>query len=193
MKLKTCIAILLVSTITIIRAQPGPPPREHPPQANSPERPQKSPPPPLKPTDPLEKNFFAPELIMQHQKAIGLTTDQQTAIRAEMQKMMAQFTDLQWQESAEAEAMAALASQDRPDEKAVLAQLDKMLSIENQIKRMHTSLLVRIKNLLTPEQQAQLRALQGKGPSPRPMADRNPQPARESEKPIRQAQLSENK
>ena len=34
-----------------------------------------------------------------HQNAIGLTADQQAAIRAEMQKMMARCTDLQWQET----------------------------------------------------------------------------------------------
>jgi Spy/CpxP family protein refolding chaperone len=106
----------------------------------------------------LERNFFAPELIMQNQNAIGLSTDQQAAIRAEMKKMMAQFTDLQWQQSAETEALATLVKQDRPDEKQVIAQLDKLLSIENEIKRLNTGVLVRIKNTLTPEQQAQLRS-----------------------------------
>ena len=105
---------------------------------------------------------------MQHQNAIGLTADQRTSIRAEMQKMMAEFTDLQWQQSAETEALETLAKQDRPDEKQVLAQLDKLLNIENQIKRLHTGMLVRIKNLLTSEQQAQLQELaRNSGPRPR--------------------------
>jgi Spy/CpxP family protein refolding chaperone len=98
-----------------------------------------------------------------------LTPEQQTALREEMQKMMAQFTNLQWQQSAETEALATLVAKDRPDEKEVLAQLDKLLNIENQIKRLHTGLLIRIKNALTPEQQAQLRRIKNMG---------NPGPAR---------------
>jgi len=37
-----------------------------------------------------------------------------------------------------------------------LAQLDKVLDIEREIKRLHIGLAVRLKNRLTPEQQEQL-------------------------------------
>jgi Spy/CpxP family protein refolding chaperone len=114
----------------------------------------------------IEQNFFTPEHIMQHQNAIGLSSDQQTAIREAMKKMIAQFTDLEWQESAETEALVNVVKQDRPDEKQVLAQLDKVLNVENEIKRLRTGLLVRIKNILTPEQQAQLRGIK-KTPQPK--------------------------
>ena len=168
MKMKICIAVLLVATASIVRAQPVP---------------AKAPPPTAEatgssltpvPSEPggtglLERNFFPPDLIMQHQNAIGLSTEQQAAMRAEMQKMMAQFTELQWQQSAESEALVSLVRQERPDEKQVLAQLDKLLNIENQIKRLHMGMLVRIKNLLTSEQQAQLQELARNG-SPRPRA-----------------------
>jgi Spy/CpxP family protein refolding chaperone len=107
----------------------------------------------------LDENFFPPELLMQHQKAISLTADQETAVRNEMTKMMARFTELQWKQSAEVEKLAEQVRQDRPDEKQVLEQLDKLLAVENEIKRLHTGLLVRVKNILTPEQQRQLRSL----------------------------------
>src|SRR5215471_786365 len=167
MKMKTCIVVLLVATANTVWAQPAPS-KAVPSTADAW---GKSP--TLVPSEPgrtasLEKNFFPPELIMQHQNAIGLTAEQQAAMRAEMQKMMAQFTDLQWQQSAETEALAALVAKEKPDEKEVLTQLDKLLNIENQIKRLHTGLLIRIKNTLTPEQQAKLRELTGKsGPRPR--------------------------
>jgi Spy/CpxP family protein refolding chaperone len=126
----------------------------------------------------LDRNFFPPELIMQHQKAIGLTTDQQTAIRGEMQKMMARFTDLQWQQSAETEAMSTLLNQPRPDEKEAMSQLDKLMNIENEIKRLHTGMLIRLKNQLTPEQQGQLRQLMHGG-EPRPRGGAGDEQARE--------------
>ena len=109
--------------------------------------------------DLMAENFFPPELIMQNQKALNLTADQQAAIRAEMQKTMAKFTDLQWQQSAEGETLDGLLKQERVDEKAALAQLDKLLAIEGDVKRLHFGTMVRVKNLLTTEQQSQLREL----------------------------------
>ena len=172
MKIKTCIAVLLVATASTVRAQPAPS-KAPPSAADAAAKSATAVPPEAGRTALLEKNFFAPELIMQHQNAIGLSADQRTSIREEMQKMMAQFTDLQWQESAETEALTSLVSQERPDEKQVLAQLDKLLNIENQIKRLHTGLLVRIKNLLTSEQQAKLQELtRNAGPRPRALGEK---------------------
>jgi Spy/CpxP family protein refolding chaperone len=42
------------------------------------------------------------------------------------------------------------------NEQQALAQLDKVLEIEREIKRLHIGLAVRLKNRLTPEQQNQL-------------------------------------
>jgi Spy/CpxP family protein refolding chaperone len=116
------------------------------------------------PNDPVQENLFPPELVMQNQKAIGLTADQQAAIRAEMQTVMTRFTDLQWQQSAEAETMNAFLKQDRADERQVLAQLDKLLAIEAEVKKLHLTALVRVKNILTAEQQAKLKELKKQSP-----------------------------
>jgi len=122
--------------------------------------------------DLMAENFFPPELIMQNQKALNLTADQQTAIRAEMQKLMAKFTDLQWQQSAESEALAGLLKQERIDETPALAQLDKLLAIENDVKRLHFGTMVRVKNILTTEQQTQLRELKKQNRPAATMRDR---------------------
>ncbi|MEN3330380.1 MAG: hypothetical protein V7638_5187 [Acidobacteriota bacterium] len=42
------------------------------------------------------------------------------------------------------------------NEQQALAQLDKVLEIESEIKRLHIGMAVRLKNRLTPEQQEQL-------------------------------------
>jgi Spy/CpxP family protein refolding chaperone len=115
----------------------------------------------------VDRSFFPPELIMQNQSAIGLSKDQQASIRAETEKTMAQFAELQRQETAEGDALVALAGGERPDERQVLEQLEKLLGVENQIKRLHTGLLVRLKNILTPSQQARLREIANAAPRPR--------------------------
>jgi Spy/CpxP family protein refolding chaperone len=116
-------------------------------------------------TELIERNCFEPELVMRNQNAIRLTDEQQKSIRDAVVKMMPRFTELRWQQSAENETMITLFNQERPDEKQVLAQLEKLLSIENEIKRVRAGLLVRIKSELTPEQQIQLRAFKNKGNS----------------------------
>ena len=45
------------------------------------------------------------------------------------------------------------------DEAALVAQLGKVIDVERELKQLHTGLLVAIKNLLTPEQQAKLREI----------------------------------
>jgi Spy/CpxP family protein refolding chaperone len=129
--------------------------------------------------DPLAQFFFPPELVMQNQGLLGLSGEQKSTIREAMQKSMSQFSDLQWKQSEAAEAMAALFKPERVDDEKTLAQLDKLLDIENQIKHLHVATMIKIKNTLTPEQQTKLRRLkrsmtpppveQMDGPRARPM------------------------
>jgi Spy/CpxP family protein refolding chaperone len=118
--------------------------------------------PPQPPADPLGDSLFPPELMMQHQQAIGLSEEQRNLIKTEVQKAQARFTELQWQLQSESEAMIALVKGPRIDEQQTLAQLDKILNLEREIKRTHFTLVVRIKNSLTLEQQARLRELKNK-------------------------------
>src|SRR5262245_11039941 len=112
--------------------------------------------------DPFAGNLFPPELIMQHQQALGLGEEQKNLLKAELSKLQTHLNELQWDLQGEVEKLAALVKQDQADEAQTLTQLDKVLSLEREIKRAHIGLLVRIKNKLTPEQQARLREIQGK-------------------------------
>ena len=112
--------------------------------------------------DPLGGNLFAPELIMQHQKAIGLDDAQKGFIRSEIAKAQSRFTELQWQLQDAMESLVALLGQNAPDEQQVMAQLDKVLNVEREIKRAQLGLMVRLKGKLTPDQQAHLRQLREK-------------------------------
>ncbi|HKQ77005.1 MAG TPA: periplasmic heavy metal sensor [Blastocatellia bacterium] len=112
--------------------------------------------------DPFAGNLFPPELIMQYQQALGLSEEQKNLLKAELSKLQTRLSELQWDLQGEMEKLAALVKQDQADEAQALTQLDKVLSLEREIKRAHIGLLIRIKNRLTPEQQAKLREIQGK-------------------------------
>ena len=115
------------------------------------------------PSDPVAENLFPPELVMQHQQALSLTDEQKDFFKAELRKAQLRFTELQWQLQDEAEKLAALTKQEHVDEQAVLAQMDKVLAIEREIKRTHMSVIIRIKNKLTVDQQTRLQEIKKKG------------------------------
>jgi len=73
---------------------------------------------------------------------------------------------LQWQLQDEMEKMVELVKQDRVDESQTLAQLDKILNLEREVKRLQIALQVKFKNALSSEQQAKMREIRSK-PSPR--------------------------
>src|SRR5882724_7387990 len=71
---------------------------------------------PHPPSDPIGDNLFPPELIMQNQEAINLTDDQKNSLKIELRQAQTKFTELQWQMEDQAEKMASLLRQPRPDE-----------------------------------------------------------------------------
>ena len=112
------------------------------------------------PDDQLRGMLFPPELVMQNQQALGLSDDQKAYFKAEIRQVQTSFEDLQWKVEGEMEKMVSLAKQPRVDEAQTLAQLEKVLGLEREIKRAQITLFIRIKNKLTVEQQARLRALE---------------------------------
>ena len=108
------------------------------------------------PDDPFARYVYPPERVMSHAMEIGLDDAQKTAIRNEVQKVQGKFLDLQFELQGESEKMVRLLQEKPVDEAKVLAEVDRILAIEKDIKKMQISLLVRIKNVLTPAQQAKL-------------------------------------
>ena len=106
--------------------------------------------------DPFARYLFPPDRVMGHSLEIGLEDAQKTAIKNEVQKAQSKFTDAQFELQAEGEKMIRLLQEKPVDETRVLSQVDRILSIEKEIKKTQITLLVRIKNVLTPAQQAKL-------------------------------------
>ena len=114
------------------------------------------------PEDPLREYLFPPELVMQNQQALGLSDDQKNFFKTEMRQAQLRFTELQWKLQDEIERMISLLKQTKVDEQQTLAQLDKVLAAERDVKRTQIQLLIRLRNDLKSEQQTKLRELQKK-------------------------------
>jgi Spy/CpxP family protein refolding chaperone len=120
--------------------------------------------PPQPGEDPIAQNLFPPELVMRHGGEIGLDERQRAAIKEAIQRAQSKFLDVQWELQAESEKVVRLLQAKPVEETAVLAQIDKVLALEREIKRTQISLLVRIKNLLTDGQQTKLAELRRQTP-----------------------------
>jgi Spy/CpxP family protein refolding chaperone len=114
--------------------------------------------------DPIGRQLFPPDMVMGHQEELGLQEKQRAAIRSEVHKVQSRFVDMQWQLSEDAEKMANLLRATPIDEAKVLEQADKVMAQEREVKKMQLSLLVRIKNLLKPEQIAKLQEIRRRTP-----------------------------
>jgi Spy/CpxP family protein refolding chaperone len=133
------VIIAIITCARIAVAQPHPPQEPPPPQ-----------------DDPIGERLFPAELIMSHQRDIALDDKTRAVMVEDIQKFQAQIVKLQWDMKAEGEGLAKLLDGAHPDEAKVLAQADKVMSLERDMKRAHLGLLVRLKGRLTPAQQASL-------------------------------------
>src|SRR5256885_7485515 len=122
-------------------------------------------------TDAYAACFFSPEDVMAHQAEIKLQDDQRTKLSAEIGKAQAKLTDLQWQLTAEQEKLHKAVQPATVDEAATLKQVDRILAIEQELKRAQMTLMIRVKNTLTVEQQRQLHSRQSFAWNPHVVAD----------------------
>ena len=114
---------------------------------------------PLPPDDPLADAMFPPEMIMQHQRELGLTEEQKQFMRGEIQRTTTRFNELQWQLQDAMESLHETMKAPQVNEQLALTQLNKVLDAEREIKTLHMGMAIRIKNKLTPEQQMKLQSM----------------------------------
>jgi Spy/CpxP family protein refolding chaperone len=103
------------------------------------------------------RELFPPQLIMRHQSEIGLTDAQRQAITKEMTAAQSEVVELRWKLEEKTAALAKLLAAEKVDETAALAKADELLAVEERLKRVRLALMIRVKNQLTPAQQASLK------------------------------------
>ena len=114
--------------------------------------------------DPLAKLFLPPDLVMSHQQAIALTELQRQSIQTNMLDTQKKLLDEQFKLNSEVEKLQSLLKSATPNEGKVLDEMDKVLAAERDIKRAQLSLMVKLKNSLTQQQQSQLEVLRAQMP-----------------------------
>jgi Spy/CpxP family protein refolding chaperone len=112
-----------------------------------------------KPDDAFAQALFDPQLVLRHAQTIGLTGAQRRIILDALKATQTELGPLQAEMTEPALDLVELLNQSKVDETKVASTISQVLTIENEVKKKQALLLVRIKNALTPEQQARLREL----------------------------------
>ena len=109
--------------------------------------------------DPFAAVLFPPELIMQHARAIRLSDEQRVTITRHIEQLQSRVVRMQWQLTEQVEALRQTLARPRVDQDRAIDQLNRVLDTEQDIKKAHLEMLIRIKNVLRPEQQTELARL----------------------------------
>ena len=109
----------------------------------------------------LDEYLIPPDFIMQHEGRLKLSPQQRAAIQSETQTLQEQLPQRQAQLQKEVEAMEDLLKKQVRDEAVVLAQLDRLLGEEQQIKRLQLGALLRVRNQLTGPQLTEMGTIRG--------------------------------
>jgi Spy/CpxP family protein refolding chaperone len=107
--------------------------------------------------DPIGAALIPPDVVMAHQQELDLSDAQRNAIQTDAQNAQQRFMSTQWQLAAASEKLAEMLKQTRIDQPKALAQLDAVLDLEREIKHTQLTLMIEVKNELTPQQQATAR------------------------------------
>jgi Spy/CpxP family protein refolding chaperone len=115
--------------------------------------------PPKQEADPFAAVLFTPELIMQHARTIRLTDEQRTTITRYIEQLQSRVITMQWQLTEQVQALRETLARPRVAQDRAIDQLNRVLDTEKDIKKAHLEMLIRIKNVLRPEQQTELARL----------------------------------
>jgi Spy/CpxP family protein refolding chaperone len=108
---------------------------------------------------PMDRNLFPPELVLMNQLALGLSQEQVDAIKKLVGETQSRALDVQVDLHRVTEQLHAALDNVKVDEAAALGLASQAMDLEKRVKTAHLTLMIRVKNLLTEEQQAKARAL----------------------------------
>ncbi|WP_297336546.1 periplasmic heavy metal sensor [Algoriphagus sp.] len=102
--------------------------------------------------DIFKKNLYSADQIMQAREKINLSESQADKIKKIHAENAGDFSSLKWDLDQANDRLEKLLASPKTDQAAVMSQLDRVLNLENQLKRKQVATLVAIKNELSESQ-----------------------------------------
>lgn len=107
----------------------------------------------------FQSELFSADLVLKYRTEIGLSAVQVTNVKKVYDAKISEFNSLKWDLDAELVALNKNLASPKVDEKTSMAQMEKVMKLEDQLKRIRLGMLINIKNELTGSQQTQLKKL----------------------------------
>ncbi len=110
--------------------------------------------------DLFRDKLFPPNLILEHQDELEMSREQFTRLREAVVQVQANLAEHEW-DMREAYLRVIDELDAKPiDEERVIEIANEALLAENEIKKQHMAMLIRVRNILTDEQVEYLRSIQ---------------------------------
>jgi len=107
--------------------------------------------------DAFKGKLFPPNIVLEHQDALGLTKEQYTAIRAAVVQVQSNIAEHEWDLREAYQEVLRELDHTPVDSNRVLELVDAALEAENKVKKLQVAMLIELRNLLTNEQMDYLR------------------------------------
>ncbi len=106
----------------------------------------------------VSDHLFSPDLLVFARDEVPLTEEQRRILQEVTGRMEARFGELQERLKRENDILAVVVKPERVSTAAALEQLERVLEIEREIRKLQLGFMLAIKQQLTPEQQEKLNA-----------------------------------
>lgn len=111
--------------------------------------------------DVFKGKLFPPNIVLEHQDALGLTKEQYTAIRTAVVKVQSNIAEHEWDLREAYQEVLRELDHSPVNSNRVLELVDAALAAENKVKKLQVAMLIELRNLLTDEQMDYLRKANG--------------------------------
>jgi len=108
--------------------------------------------------DLFQKNIYSADRVMEMRQDLDLTESQALKIKKIHSENAGKFSAMKWDLDDETAKLKTLLDESKIDEAAVQKQMDKVLALENSLKKQQLSTMVSIKNQLSTVQQGILQS-----------------------------------
>lgn len=109
--------------------------------------------------DIFKEELFSADLVMKHRTDLKLSDAQATKIKTTYSENIGEFNSLKWDLDAALNDLNKALASAKVDKSGAIAQMDKVTSLEERLKRIRLGMMIDIKNTLTEEQQETLKGL----------------------------------
>jgi TonB-dependent SusC/RagA subfamily outer membrane receptor len=107
----------------------------------------------------FQKELFSVDAVLKYRSEIGLSPQQVENVKKIYDDHIRIFNSKKWDLDAELVVLNKYLSQSIVDEKSSMTQMEKIMTLEDELKRMRLGMLIKVKNELKESQQEQLKNL----------------------------------